>query len=270
LGIDMHKRYDPDHLHIFQSLKSSLGEPLYARAVLEEPLHVSTQTFQWAERSDPFSYVGCHWTDLFIHFLKLRPRTVWACGQRKKLSQEYEKHAFDAVQVAVTFDTGFTIFFNNSWINPNEFEGPVNQESDIVFTQGKVESDTQYRGLRFHLEGTGTQTANTHFMRQLSRPDQSETSVGYGKDSIIACLAAVSRRRLFGEKLIRLEPDFPNAEEGRLSVAILHAARAVLERNAETAEKGQGAPFLASLGKEGVFVTGPDRTRVPVYEGDAS
>ena len=270
LGIDMHKRYDPDHLYIFRFLRDSLGDPLYARAVLEEPLHVSTQTFKWAERSNPFSYVGVHWTDLFIHYLNLSPRSVWASGQRKKLSQEYGKRAFDAVQVSVCFDGGFTVFFNNSWINPNEFEGPVNQECDVVFTKGKVESDTQYRGLRFHLEGEGTRTANTHFMRQVRRPDLSETSVGYGKDSIIACLAAISRRRLFQEKLVDLEPCFPNAKEGRLSVAILHAARAVLERNAESAEKGLGAPFVAQLGKEGIFLVNPDGARTQIYDGDAS
>ena len=60
VGVDMHKRYDPDHLKIFRELAPQMGLPVHARGVLEEPLEVSTQTFKWVEQSDPFSYVGIH------------------------------------------------------------------------------------------------------------------------------------------------------------------------------------------------------------------
>ena len=46
VGLDMHKRYDPDHLFMFDSLMDDIGAPLYGRAVLEEPLEVSTETFK--------------------------------------------------------------------------------------------------------------------------------------------------------------------------------------------------------------------------------
>ena len=46
VGVDMHKRYDPDHRKIFGELCGDLGDPVYARGVLEEPLEVSTQTFK--------------------------------------------------------------------------------------------------------------------------------------------------------------------------------------------------------------------------------
>ncbi|MGD8240663.1 MAG: Gfo/Idh/MocA family oxidoreductase, partial [Armatimonadota bacterium] len=58
LGVDMHKRYDPDHLRVFKELSKDLGHPIYCRGVLEEPLEVSTSIFKWAEESDPFTYVG--------------------------------------------------------------------------------------------------------------------------------------------------------------------------------------------------------------------
>ena len=66
----MHKRYDPDHLRIRDEIKQRIGEPLYGTAYLEEPLHVSTRTFKWAEQSDPFSYVGTHWVDLIYHYYR--------------------------------------------------------------------------------------------------------------------------------------------------------------------------------------------------------
>ena len=57
VGMDMHKRYDPCHRFLFEELGPEIGTPLYGRAVLEEPLEVSTQTFKWAASSNPFSYV---------------------------------------------------------------------------------------------------------------------------------------------------------------------------------------------------------------------
>src|SRR5690606_24030593 len=65
VAVDMHKRYDSFLRHTFTDLVPRLGELLYGRAVLEEPLEVSTQIFKWADQSNPFSYVGVHWTDLF-------------------------------------------------------------------------------------------------------------------------------------------------------------------------------------------------------------
>src|SRR5579871_6140641 len=44
--VDMHKRFDPDHLRIRADIRSRIGEPLYGTAILEEPLEVSTSTFK--------------------------------------------------------------------------------------------------------------------------------------------------------------------------------------------------------------------------------
>ena len=51
--------------------RPDLGTPALRHGVLEEPLEVSTSTFKWVEQSDPFSYVGIHWADVFMHYLKL-------------------------------------------------------------------------------------------------------------------------------------------------------------------------------------------------------
>ena len=174
VGVDMHKRYDPDHLRIRDDIARHIGTPLYGLALLEEPLQVSTQVFRaWAEKSDPFSYVGCHWTDLFIAYFKVKPVSLHAVGQKKKLRREYGMDAFDAVQVKVQFDNGMSIDFHNNWILPDSFEGPVNQESRLFGTNGMVESDTQYRGLRFATGDKGMRTANVHMTRDVRREDGS-------------------------------------------------------------------------------------------------
>jgi len=168
VSVDMHKRYDPDHLRIRDDIKNRIGEPLYGTAYLEEPLEVSTSTFKWAEQSDPFSYVGPHWVDLIWHYYRSKPASLTAVGQKKRLLRDGIK-AYDAVQVRVDFQNGMSINFHNNWITPPDFEGPVNQGHEIVGADGKVESDQQYRGFRWWNKGGGSRTSNNHFTRDVKR-----------------------------------------------------------------------------------------------------
>jgi predicted dehydrogenase len=256
VGVDMHKRYDPDHLRIFTELSADLGEPIYARGVLEEPLEVSTQTFKWVEESDPFTYVGIHWVDLFMHYLKLRPLAVYAVGQKKRLRAEFGKDAFDAVQTVVTHTSGLTIIYENNWLTPPDFEGPVNQESQLVASRGKVESDSQYRGLRYWVESKGSRTANTHFFRKVRRPDGSLASVGYGKDSLIDCFEKVLRVKR-GTPAAELAGTYPDAASQRLPVAVVHAVRAVIDRNQQHFGAGRAPVATASFGDDGIVLHDP-------------
>jgi predicted dehydrogenase len=247
-GVDMHKRYDPDHLRIFQDLAPRLGLPIHARGVLEEPLEVSTRTFKWVEQSDPFSYVGIHWVDLFCHYLKLTPLSLYAVGQKQRLRSEFGKDAFDATQVLVTHTNGMAISYENNWLTPPDFEGPVNQESHFIGGKGKVESDSQYRGLRYWIEGAGSRTANTHFFRWVRRPDGSLACTGYGKDSLVDCVERIARCATGRATAADLAGTYPDAASLRTPTAILHAAREVLRRN--SAYFDQGKPPVVTAGFE--------------------
>ena len=257
VGVDMHKRYDPDHLKIFGELGPQLGTPIYARGVLEEPLEVATTTFKWVEQSDPFSYVGIHWADLFMHYLRLTPLSLYGVGQKQRLRTEFGKDAFDAVQVMVTHTNGLNIIYENNWLTPADFEGPVNQESQTVFTLGKVESDSQYRGLRYWIENKGSRTSNTHFFRKVRRPDGSTVSMGYGKDSLIDCLERIYRVKLLDAKTADLAASYPDARSQRLPTAVVHAAREVVHRNFSHFEAGSAPVCTASFGPEGIAVHDP-------------
>lgn len=267
VGADMHKRYDPDHLKIFHDLKPQLGPPIFARGVLEEPLEVSTQTFKWVEDSDPFSYVGIHWVDLFCHYLQCAPVSLYAIGQKVRLRQEFGKDAFDATQVLVTMREGFAILFDNNWLTPADFEGPVNQESAMVGAYGKIESDSQYRGLRYWIENKGSRTSNTHFFRNVRRPDGSLACTGYGKDSLVDCLEKVLRVKTQGATAAELAGTYPDAESQRVPTAIVHAARAVMHRNQQYFESGQGQPCTATFGVEGIVLRDPLGEDEVIYGG---
>ncbi|HEY5914958.1 MAG TPA: Gfo/Idh/MocA family oxidoreductase [Verrucomicrobiae bacterium] len=258
VALDMHKRYDPDHLRIRADLLRRIGEPLYGTAYLEEPLQVSTSTFKWAEKSDPFSYVGSHWVDLLYHYFGSKPASLTAVGQKKRLARDGIE-AYDAVQVRVDFQNGLSISFHNNWITPPDFEGPVNQGHEIVGTDGKIESDQQYRGLRWWEKDGGSRTANTHFTREVRRPEGPPACVGYGTDSIIAGLVAICRFKFLGAALPELASLYPNAEDARVVVAIIHAARLVRDLNFRYLQEGKGAVASARFGADGITIVDPNR-----------
>ncbi len=259
VGVDMHKRYDPDHLKIFRELAPQMGLPVHARGVLEEPLEVSTQTFKWVEQSDPFSYVGIHWVDLFCHYLKLEPMSLYAVGEKQRLRSEFGIDAFDASQVLVTHKSGLAVSYENTWLTPADFEGPVNQESAFVGSHGKIESDSQYRGLRYWIENKGSRTSNTHFFRNVRRPDGSLACTGYGKDSLVDCLEKVYRIKTQGATAAELAGTYPDAPSQRIPTAIVHAARAVMQRNQEHFEAGHGQPCTATFDAGAITLRDPLR-----------
>jgi predicted dehydrogenase len=232
---------------------------LLGLAYLEEPLEVSTSTFKWAEQSDPFTYVGPHWVDLIYHYYKSKPVSLTAVGQKKRLARQ-GINAYDAVQVRVDFDNGMSINFHNNWITPPDFEGPVNQGHEIVGADGKVESDQQYRGFRWWNQGGGSRTANNHFTRDVKRPDGPPVYIGYGVDSLTVGLAAICRMKFFGATRGSVAGLYPTAEEARITVAIVHAARLVRDLNFKYLTEGKGAPVTARFGSDGITILDPNRT----------
>ena len=131
VACDMHKRYDPMNMKLFLDLAPRMGEINYVRAVLEEPLEVSTEVFAWAARSNPFSYVGCHWTDVVHHYLGVTPVSVHATGQKQLLANWTDPKTgeprpidtYDSMQVKVTYDSGMEALYVNAWVNPATSRG---------------------------------------------------------------------------------------------------------------------------------------------------
>ncbi len=258
VAVDMHKRYDPDHLRIKNDIQNRIGAPLYGTAYLEEPLEVSTSTFKWVESSDPFSYVGPHWTDLIHSYYRSKPASLTAVGQKKRLVRD-GINAYDAVQVRVDYENGMSINYHNNWVTPADFEGPVNQGHEIVGADGKVESDQQYRGFRFWNAGGGSRTSNNHFTRDVARPDGTAGYLGYGVDSLTVGLAAICRMKYHGASRDDVAEIYPTAEEARITTAIVHAAALVRDLNFKYTQEGKGAPVTARFGADGITLVDPMR-----------
>jgi predicted dehydrogenase len=261
VGVDMHKRYDPDHLRIRDDIQNRIGAPLYGTAYLEEPLEVSTSTFKWVESSDPFSYVGPHWTDLIYSYYKSKPVSLTAVGQKKRLVRD-GINAYDAVQVRVDFDNGMSINFHNNWITPADFEAPVNQGHEIVGADGKVESDQQYRGFRWWNAGGGSRTSNNHFTRDVLRHDGTKAYIGYGVDSLTVALVAICLVKFSGATRDSVAHLYPTAEEARITCAIVDAAAKVRDLNWKYMQEGKGATVTARFGEDGITIIDPNSAEV--------
>ena len=261
VGVDMHKRYDAFLRSAFVDVVPQLGDLLYGRAVLEEPLEVSTEIFKWAANSNPFSYVGVHWTDLFAHYLGVKPVSLHAVGQKKLLKNWANGDGidtFDSMQVNVQYDNGMNVTYVNSWVNPADFEGNVNQEMEVVGTLGRVFVDQQDRGLRSAITGKGTRTHNPHFQAEVPRAGAAEgrkACIGYCKDALMAGLEAASRVALKLSKASELAGTYPDAESALTTVAILEAAAEVADINHANLQSGQGATAIAQFSGNGYQVT---------------
>lgn len=278
VAVDMHKRYDPFVREMMCNARKKYGTINHVRAVLEEPLEVSTEIFAWAEQSNPFAYVGCHWLDVVHHYLEVKPVAVYATGQ-KNLLVDWDRHVveiarrqnrpvesfkkthkiqtWDSMAVAVTYDDGMRGDYNNNWINPDEFEGAVNQEIEVYGIYGRGFVDQQDRGFREAVIGDGSRTRNPTFGGRITHPGGNLELFGYGKASIIAGLLAIVRRRVLGESADQLEPTYPNAASQRDVVRVIEAATAVAQRNYDHHQAGRGTPTTALLTDDRIEIIEP-------------
>ena len=277
VACDMHKRYDPFVREMMLKAPQQYGTINRVRAVLEEPLEVSTEIFAWAEESNPFAYVGCHWLDVVHHYMNVKPVSVFATGQ-KNLLLNWDKHyseiakrrdidpstfkrqgsinTWDSIDVAVTYDNGMRGDYNNNWINPFEFEGAVNQEIELYGIYGRGMVDQQERGYREAIIGDGSRTRNPSFGGRIRHEGGHLEIFGYGKASIAAGLLAIIRRRMLGESMETLHDTYPTAASQRNIVQVIEAATAVAEKNYESLNAGRGTPVTALLTESGFELTG--------------
>ncbi|MFP6674362.1 MAG: Gfo/Idh/MocA family oxidoreductase [Pirellulaceae bacterium] len=281
VAVDMHKRYDPFVRDMMLNAEAKYGAINRVRAVLEEPLEVSSEIFAWVENSNPFAYVGCHWLDVVHHYLKVKPRTVFATGQKNLLlnwehhhleiakRQDIEPGSFkrqhaiqtwDSLDVAVTYEDGMRGDYNNNWINPAEFEGAVNQEIELYGIFGRGIVDQQDRGFREAIIGDGSRTRNPSFGGRIQHRGGELEIFGYGKASIVAGLLAIIRRRLLGESPEELEQTYPNAHSQWDVVQVIEAASLVAEKNYQSFQAGNGTPVTALLTDTGIEIIDPTVT----------
>jgi hypothetical protein len=91
----------------------------------------------------------------------------------------------------------------------------------------------------------------------VKRPDGSQAYVGYGVDSLIAGLVAICRMKFLNESREAVADVYPTAEDARITVGIVHAARIVRDLNFKYLNESKGAPVTARFGEDGITIVDP-------------
>ena len=213
--VDFHKRYDPFHMELRESVaRGELGKPEYGYAWMEDRIEVPRDWFpHWAPKSSSAWFLGVHMVDLFRWCVGgLNGVRAWATGQKVKL-RSLGIDAWDSVQGMVEFEQNVTLHLQTAWILPDSFEAVVNQGIRIVGSDGLSEVDSQDRGARMASTSGQSKSFNPVFFVETKTPDGRPNYSGYGVESIADFARNVNYMRR-GGTLKDLAGRYADAREG--------------------------------------------------------
>ncbi len=203
VGIDYHKRFDDRSLMARGRYRRGLfGEFKLGTAALFEKWYYRYSNFQnWCtvERSDSFTYIGCHYVDL-VHFITgLMPTSVSLYGVRDRYPNGNE--GFLWTDARVLWSNGACLNVQNGLSFPDAAPGTNTQGMTLYCASpesgGLIEHDDQYRGMKYSYvetpQGAGaTQYAepSPDYFQYVDLGGPGLKPVGYGFRSIEAIVAA--------------------------------------------------------------------------------
>jgi predicted dehydrogenase len=137
--VDFENRWNPT----FRSIKLAvsrgvIGIPMNASAMLSNRIDVPYEMWgppksSWAKNSTCADFLLSHWTDLVRWIVDREPQTVYAVSQSKKL-----RFTPDYFQAIMTFEGGFTSYFESSWILSRSQTSIVSSTLDLSGTEGTI------------------------------------------------------------------------------------------------------------------------------------
>ncbi|HNQ35799.1 MAG TPA: Gfo/Idh/MocA family oxidoreductase, partial [bacterium] len=237
---DYHKRHDYSIRALrHRYLAGELGEALCASAYIEERREMPLKNFaRWAQASNSFDYIGCHYVDVFYYVTGLRPKRVTAYGQKKMLAS-LGHDIYDAVQALVEWENGAVLYVQTSWVLPDGNPNLTNQGFQMTGTQGEYRADHADRGTNFCTQPSGYDRFNPYFCKPYRDWNHPERIVweGYGIESVIQPLedilslhqsaAGLSPERRLAKRreiLAGLIKTRPLPEQAMVATAVLEAA----------------------------------------------
>ncbi len=185
---DYHKRHDRAiRAARYKFRRGELGEMLHGHAWIEEPKYMPLKNFKvWCEKSSSFEYIGVHYADAYYFITGLKPKKLWATGQKKFLPSQ-GKNAYDAIQATIQWEDDSTFFIQTSWVNSDKNSAMTNQGMMLLGTMGEYWSDHKDRNTHFVTEAKGYEDYNPNFFKWYDSWDfpGEEEPVGYGYESIV-------------------------------------------------------------------------------------
>jgi predicted dehydrogenase len=205
VGVEYHKRFDRRSLVARRSYRlGQFGSFIMGEAKLIEPYYYRHSNFQnWftCERTDPFTYIGCHYVDLVYFITGLRPAEVSVQGVKGRFPNG--NAGFLWSHGRVTWENGALLSVVNGLGYPDAAAGS-NDQGLVMYCEGNDQTglifhDDHHRGVAYsYLEGAGPGDAkyryvSPDFFRFVPWEGAGYKPVGYGADSVAAITTAVHR-----------------------------------------------------------------------------
>jgi D-galacturonate reductase len=205
VGVDYHKRFDRRSLVARRGYaQGQFGAFTMGEAELIEPYYYRHSNFQnWftCDRTDPFTYIGCHYVDL-VHFITgLKPVEVSLKGVKGKFPNGNE--AFLWSHGLVTWENGALLSVVNGLGYPSAAAGS-NDQGMVLYCEGKDQTglifhDDQHRGVAYsYLQeigpgGSKYNYVSPDFHRLVPWEGPGYKPVGYGYESVAEITHTIHR-----------------------------------------------------------------------------
>lgn len=205
VGVEYHKRFDRRSLMARRAYElGQFGKFIMGEAKMIEPYYYRHSNFQnWftVDRTDPFTYVGCHYVDLVYFITGLKPVMVSVQGIKGKFPNGNE--AFLWSHGRVTWENGAILSVINGLGYPNDAAGS-NDQLLIMYCEGNDQNgmiyhDDHYRGVAYsYLQGIGPGGSKYNYVspdyyRLVPWEGKGYKPIGYGFDSVAGITNTIHR-----------------------------------------------------------------------------
>ena len=207
--VEYHKRFDRRSLEARKLYRQGCyGEFACGQACLIEHYYYRSSNFQhWftTDKTDPFTYVGCHYVDLVYFITGLRPVEVSVRGVERKFPNG--NSAFMWANGRVVFENGAILSVNGGLGYPDRSAGS-NDQGITMYCEGEncgglIQHNDQFRGVGYGFVddrfGAPFRHVNPDYFRLVPWTGAGLKPVGYGYDSIEAAVATTLRLRAIGD-----------------------------------------------------------------------
>jgi predicted dehydrogenase len=163
--------------------------------------HSNFQNWFTTDKTDPFTYIGCHYVDLVYFITGLRPVEISVAGIKDKFPNGNEGYMW--ANGRVRFENGAIMSIINGLGYPDDGAGS-NDQGMVMYCEGKgkgglIKHNDQFRGVSHsYLDNIGVAGSrfnfiNPDFYRLIPWEGEGYKPVGYGYDSVAANISSMAK-----------------------------------------------------------------------------
>ncbi len=203
VGVEYHKRFDRRSLEARGRYQNGdFGEFKLGEAKLIEPYlyrHSNFQNWFTADKTDPFTYIGCHYVDLVYFITGLKPVEVSVAGVKGKFPNGNEGYMW--AQGRVRFENDALLTVSTGLGYPDDGAGS-NDQGMVLYCEGEdcgglIKHNDQFRGVSHSyvndigVGGSKFNFINPDFFRLVVWEGEGKKPVGYGFESVSASITSM-------------------------------------------------------------------------------